>query len=272
MRKTFVIVASVMALTACAVTPTSNPTNYGVPVMNRTAPERMIDEGIEHTILRNLPNIPSINQLPNHNLRVAVDSFRREVLLTGEVPSEAIKKDIENTVYSMSDVQRVYNDITIDTPRNQGHTLHEQFVKTKLLAKITAKRFVSPSQYKLIVRNNKLYLMGNLTQTQQNQLIDIIKQTQGIDHITLLSNLVVEGRTITNTGYTGTSIYNPTTTNNSVPYANTAPYAYTTPYVHDQTTPYSYTNTNTQSNQNRVNTNTAISPYVQLYQNDRLAP
>lgn len=184
------ITALSSALMACSSAPTSNAVNYGVPFVNRTLPERMIDEGIEHTVLRNLPNVAGMEQVSDHQMRMAVDSFRREVLLTGEVPNPAISQNISTMISSMKDVTKIYNYLNVGVPKTQAHTLQDSVLKSRILARLVTDRSIKSSQYKLVVRDSTVYVMGYLTQEQQDRIMNAIRQTPGIGQVVLLSNLV----------------------------------------------------------------------------------
>lgn len=175
------IVCAVALLTACTTKNTSQSGYYGVPAMYRTIPERISDEAIERTSYKNLPNISGVS---DHNVRIAVDSFRREVILTGEVPSEQIRQDVANMIASINDVKKVHDHLIISaTPKAQSHTLHENYLKSKIIAKIVSAGSIKSSQYKLVVRNNMAYLLGFLTAEQEQIILNAIQSTQGMEGI-----------------------------------------------------------------------------------------
>lgn len=181
-------------MTACTTAPTTNAVNYGVSALNRTLPERMTDEGIERTIIKNLPNVAGLENMDNRTLRVIADSFRGEVLLTGEVPSEAVKTNIENMVKSMKDVSRVYNYLHVSNiPKSPSHTTHENFLKSKIRAKIVANGTATSPQYKLALRSDVVYLMGYLNPTQQASIVEAVDSTMGIQKLVLLATLLDDG-------------------------------------------------------------------------------
>lgn len=197
MKTLSVMTASAAVLgmvTACTTAPTTNAVNYGVSALNRTLPERMIDEGIEHNIIKNLPNVAGLENMDDRTLRVIVDSFRGEVLLTGEVPSEAIKNNIENMAKSMREVSQVHNYLQIlPSPKSPSHTTHENFLKSKIRAKIIANRTATSPQYKLALRSDVVYLMGHVSPAQQNSIVDAINATMGIQKLVLLATLLDDG-------------------------------------------------------------------------------
>ncbi len=188
MKKVFavsMIAVMSMGLAACA---TSGADSVGADAMGRTIPERISDKSIELTARRNLATIPGISE---NNVRIAIDSYRRDVLLTGEVPSEQIKVEIGRTIESMKDVNKVFNYLTVtETPKSQSHTVHENYLRSKINARLLTNRDIKSSQYKVIVRDRTAYVMGYLTPEQQTYILDAIQATPGMAMAVTLTTLV----------------------------------------------------------------------------------
>lgn len=185
------LIVPAMLLSACATQNANSNNNsgyYGVPVMYRTLPEAISDEAIERTSHKNLTNVHGVSE---NSVRIGIDSFRREVLLTGEVPSEQVKTDVANMISSIHDVKKVYNYLTVTaTPKAQSHTLHENYLKSKIIAKILGTGGVHPSQYKLVVRDNMAYLLGFLTAQQEQTIINTIASVQGMEGVRMLTTRI----------------------------------------------------------------------------------
>lgn len=185
------LIVPAMLLSACATQNANSNNNsgyYGVPVMYRTLPEAISDEAIERTSHKNLTNVHGVSE---NSVRIGIDSFRREVLLTGEVPSEQVKTDVANMISSIHDVKKVYNYLTVTaTPKAQSHTLHENYLKSKIIAKILGTGGVHPSQYKLVVRDNMVYLLGFLTAQQEQTIINTIASVQGMKGVRVLTTRI----------------------------------------------------------------------------------
>lgn len=241
----------------------------------------MIDEGIEHTVLRNLPNVAGMENIQNHQMRMAVDSFRREVLLTGEVPNQMISQNIYGMIDSMHDVNKIYNYLTIGAPKTQAHTLQDNVLKSRILARLVTDRSIKSSQYKLVVRDGTVYVMGYLTLEQQNRIMDAIRQTPSVGQVVLLSNLVTYIDTnntpspYVNTNLNSTNYVNSGLANNNFNngYGNNLPnntnnygnYGNNTLPVNSSTVNNSPYYNPTPYNQNPNNTAQPTSSYVQLY-------
>lgn len=191
-----------MVLGVCPALGASNEINqnFGVYEMGRSIPERISDESIELTARKNLTRIDGVNE---KSVRVAIDSFRREVLVTGEVPNQTIKANIESMLKSMKDVTAVYNYLTIaDTPKSQSHTVHEGYLKSKIIARLIINKGIKASQYKIVVRDRTAYIMGHMTPEQQSYVLDAIQSTSGMASAVTLTTLVNGDASVINTAST----------------------------------------------------------------------
>ena len=184
----------VMLLTSIAATgcttnylPNSTEGTYGVPMTERTIPQRLLDRSIEHTVKI---NVYGLQENLQQTSRMSIDSFNSEVLLTGEVPTEAIKAEIEKVVSSMPDVRHVYNELNVSASRGYSSTVHDGYITSKLLAKVASSNGVKASQIKAVTNDGVVYIMGRMTPTQQSHLIDIANNTVGITELVLLTTVV----------------------------------------------------------------------------------
>lgn len=181
--------AASIAMTGCTTNYLTNSTEgtYGVPVTERTIPQRLLDRSIEHTAKI---NVYGLQENLQQNSRMSIDSFNSEVLLTGEVPSETLKTQVEKVISSMPDVRAVYNELNVGVARGYSSTVQDGYITSKLVAKAAANDGVKASQIKAVSNNGVVYLMGRLTPTQQSHLIDIANDTVGVTELVLLTTVV----------------------------------------------------------------------------------
>ena len=181
--------AASIAMTGCTTNYLTNSTDgtYGVPVTERTIPQRLLDRSIEHTAKINVYGLQeNLQQIS----RMSIDSFNSEVLLTGEVPTETLKTQVEKVISSMPDVRAVYNELNVGVARGYSSTVQDGYITSKLVAKAAANDGVKASQIKAVSNNGVVYLMGRLTPTQQSHLIDIANGTVGVTELVLLTTVV----------------------------------------------------------------------------------
>ena len=183
-----ILISSVIA-TGCTTNYLTNSTegNYGVPMTERTIPQRLLDRSIEHTVKI---NVYGLQENLQQTSRMSIDSFNSTVLLTGEVPTEAVKEEISKVVGSMPDVRQVYNELTVGASKGYSQTVHDGYITSKLMAKTATANGVKASQIKAVTNNGVVYIMGRMTPTQQSHLIDIANSTVGITELVLLTTVV----------------------------------------------------------------------------------
>ncbi|MBB3107875.1 osmotically-inducible protein OsmY [Psychrobacter luti] len=182
------LLTSIVA-TGCTTNYLTNSTEgtYGVPMTERTIPQRLLDRSIEHTVKI---NVYGLQENLQQTSRMSIDSFNSEVLLTGEVPTEAIKAEVEKVVSSMPDVRHVYNELNVSASKGYSSTVHDGYITSKLLAKVASSNGVKASQIKAVTNDGVVYIMGRMTPTQQSHLIDIANNTVGITELVLLTTVV----------------------------------------------------------------------------------
>ncbi len=183
-----VLMAGVIS-TGCTTNYLTNSTEgtYGVPMTERTIPQRLLDRSIEHTAKI---NVYGLREDLQQTSRMGIDSFNSEVLLTGEVPTEAIKAEVAKVVSSMPDVRRVYNELDVSASKGYSSTVHDGYITSKLLAKIATSDGIKASQIKAVTNNGMVYIMGRMTPTQQSHLVDIANSTVGVTELVLLTTVV----------------------------------------------------------------------------------
>ena len=184
-----IMLAACVVSTGCATNYLTNSTEgtYGVPMTERTIPQRLLDRSIEHTAKINVYGLKEDLQQTS---RMGIDSFNSEVLLTGEVPTETLKAEVEKVVSSMPDVRRVYNEMEVSASKGYSSTVHDGYITSKLMAKVAASDGVKASQLKAVTDNGVVYIMGRMTPTQQSHLIDIANSTVGVTELVLLTTIV----------------------------------------------------------------------------------
>ena len=183
------ITLSAIVSTGCTTNYLTNSTEgtYGVPVTERTIPQRLLDRSIEHTAKI---NAYALKQNLQETSRMSIDSFYSEVLLSGEVPTEAIKAQVEQVIRSMPDVRHVYNELSVGVARGYSSTVQDNYINSKLIAKALTNNNIKSSQVKTVTNNGVVYVMGRMTPTQQSLVIDVANDTAGVTELVLLTKLV----------------------------------------------------------------------------------
>ena len=126
-------------------------------------------------------------------LDVEVTVFEGEVLLTGAVPNVEVLEKIMTAVWSVDGVRKVYNYVRIDETPNLTETTEDAVIATQIKTKMTLTAGINASNYKLIVENGIVYLLGICSGEEEYQNVRaILMTTDGVEKITFLTRMPIE--------------------------------------------------------------------------------
>jgi osmotically-inducible protein OsmY len=140
----------------------------------RTSGSQLEDRGID------LRATNRIDDKHGERVHVNVTSYNRHVLLTGEVPDEAMRAEVEAIVRGVPNVLGVTNDLQIagksSTASRSNDTLITSKVKTRM---IDANKF-NPFQVKVVTEAAVVYLLGIVTEQEAADAVEIARTTSGV--------------------------------------------------------------------------------------------
>lgn len=241
------IVAVAMAMAGCA---TQSPTMDKLAAAQKSVSSKMTDLSLEREIKSQLAAMPELA-----NARVMVDVFRGYVLLTGEVPSEAVGVAALKVVDAVVGAGRWEQHLSVTPAKLTSHTLHEKYLRTKVLHHMR-QIGVDTKENELVVRNDVVYLMGEPNAQKRSAMINMLNQMGGIKDYADVD--VAPKRTVVA----------PQNTNATHVQATAQPSAYSQNQYAGQPAYNAYSQNNA-ANQSYYYTNTSVPPstYGQNYNN-----
>jgi osmotically-inducible protein OsmY len=114
---------------------------------------------------------------------INVTSFNRQVLLTGEAPTEALKQDAERAAATTSEVKSVINEMTIGPPTSFSQRSNDSYLTSVVKSRfVTAQKF-NPIHVKVITEAGTVYLMGMVTKREADDATQIARTTSGVKRV-----------------------------------------------------------------------------------------
>jgi osmotically-inducible protein OsmY len=117
------------------------------------------------------------------SVHVSVTSFNRWALLTGEVPTEEIRKDLGALVLSVPNVRNVANELTIAGVTSFGSRSNDAILTTKVKSRLVNVKGVSSNHVKIVTENGVVYMMGLLTHKEAEAATDTTATTSGVQRV-----------------------------------------------------------------------------------------
>ena len=124
---------------------------------------------------------------------VEVTVFEGNVLLTGTVPNGDVLNDIMTATWSVPGVRKVYNYVRVDEAPKMVDTATEAAKAAQIKAKLSLTAGINSANYKLVLENGTVYLMGICAgEAEYERVTSVLKTTDGVDKIVYLMRQPIE--------------------------------------------------------------------------------
>ena len=126
------------------------------------------------------------------DVHINVNSFNRQVLLTGEVKDEAMKAAVEKEVRAIPGVASVANELTIAGPATYTARAADSLITTKVKASLVDMKTISATSFKVITERGVVYLMGRVTQREAQVASDVARGVAGVNKVVKIFEYISE--------------------------------------------------------------------------------
>lgn len=179
--------AALSTLTACApVVLGGAAVGAMVAVDRRTSGAQIEDESIE------LRAASRLRGAFGDRAHINVTSYNRQVLLTGEVPSEQGKQQAEQIVSRVENVKGTVNELAVMPPTSLMQRSSDTLVTGKVKASIVDDRNLSVSAFKVVTERGTVYLMGLVTQREADRATQIARHIDGVQRVVRVFEIISE--------------------------------------------------------------------------------
>jgi osmotically-inducible protein OsmY len=110
-------------------------------------------------------------------------SYNLNVLVTGQVPNEDVKKQVEETVRAIPSVKNVTNEIVVAGNASLASRGSDALVTSNVKARFIGNGKVSPNHVKVFTESGVVYLLGIVTQAEGEAAADIARNTSGVSRV-----------------------------------------------------------------------------------------
>jgi osmotically-inducible protein OsmY len=135
------------------------------------------DEGIE------LRATNRVEERFKKTVHVNVTSYNRNVLLTGEVPNQAAKGEIERIAAGAGTVRSVTNELQVIDATSLGSRANDATITGKVKARFVDAAKFSALMVKVVTENSVVYLMGIVTEAEANAAVELARTTSGVKKV-----------------------------------------------------------------------------------------
>lgn len=114
---------------------------------------------------------------------VNVTSYNRLVLLTGEVPTEADRTNLEQSIARIDNVKSVVNELAAMTASSLSNRSNDALVTSKVKATLVDAGDISANAFKVLTERGTVYLMGRVTEREAERASDLARSISGVQKV-----------------------------------------------------------------------------------------
>jgi len=113
------------------------------------------------------------------------------VLLTGQAPTEEMKKAIEAAVKAIPEVATVVNELAVGGNSSMSSRGSDSIITSNVKTRMVGNGKFSTNHVKVVTEDGVVYLMGMLTQAEGDAAVEIARSTSGVQRVVKAFEYVV---------------------------------------------------------------------------------
>ena len=175
------------ALSGCAPLILGGAAVGALVTMDRRTPGAQLDdETIE------LRGASRLREALGERVHVNINSYNRQVLLTGEVPNEAAKQTAEQVVSRVDNVKGIVNELAVMSSTTLAQRSSDTLVTAKVRASLVDARDLYVSAFKVVTERGTVYLMGRVTQREADRATQMVRTIPGVQRVVRIFEIISE--------------------------------------------------------------------------------
>ena len=173
------------ALTGCVAAVATGVTSGALAVFDRRSfGTQTEDEGIEWKILGNVMN------KYGDKVHLNQTSYNRKVLLTGEVPDEQTRTEIERMASGLPNVTQVWNELQIGPTSSFQNRSNDAFITSKVKGRFVDGGKFRANLVKVVTEAGTVHLLGMVTRAEADAAIEIARTTAGVKKVVNVMEII----------------------------------------------------------------------------------
>ena len=152
----------------------------------RTSGAQLEDEGID------LRSANRIREALGDRAHVNINSYNRQVLLTGEVPTAQVKQNVEQIVSKVANVRSIVNEIAVLGNSTLGQRSSDSLLTAKVKAGLVDAKDLFAGAFKVVTERGTTYLMGRVSQREADRATEVARGVGGVQKVVRIFEIISE--------------------------------------------------------------------------------
>lgn len=149
----------------------------GAVVYDKRSMKTMLQD--QESAQRAMNRISAVRSL-RKDTHIVVATFNHVMLLAGQTTTQDQRDEAYQTVSSIPDVSRVFNEIVIQKPTSFWRRSKDSWITAKVKAALLAKKGLHSTEMKVVTENGVVYLMGIVSHKQADTASDVARRVSDV--------------------------------------------------------------------------------------------
>jgi|GEM_PF-33341 len=172
------LIAATLGVSACIPLAATGIALGAIAVVDRrTIGAQTEDQAIE------LKSVSELRRYVKDTTGIAVTSFNRRVLLTGQVETGADRQNAGAVIAGLANVRGVYNELDVKQQSSFTATATDTTLTTKVKTVLLRDRDVPGNSIKVKTEDNIVYLMGLVTNREAQMAAQLTSRVAGVQRV-----------------------------------------------------------------------------------------
>ena len=150
----------------------------------RTSGAYIEDQGIEAKAF------DRIGKQFRSTVHVNVTSYNRNILISGEVPDETAKAQIERIVANIQNVGKIHNELVIAGQSSLTSRSNDTLITSNVKMRFVGDKRFSSTSIKVVTENGSVYLMGIVNHAEAQAASEVASGSSGVSRVVELFEYV----------------------------------------------------------------------------------
>ena len=133
-----------------------------------------------------------IDDALGERVHINTTSYNRQLLLTGEVPSEQDKQLAEKAVSGVENLRNVVNELAVLGKSTLAQRSSDTLVTSRVKANLIDAKDLFANAFKVTTERGTVYLMGRVTQREANRATEVVSGTSGVQRLVRILEIISE--------------------------------------------------------------------------------
>ncbi|WP_404398334.1 division/outer membrane stress-associated lipid-binding lipoprotein [Idiomarina loihiensis] len=174
-----VVFISLLSLQGCAaVAVGAAAVGISSATDTRTIGTQVDDQTIELKANAKLGNDEQLD-----DARVVAISYDTNVLLVGQVPSEALKRRAEDVIKDTNGLNKIFNQLRIGSKASAAVRAGDSWITSKIKLKFANNKSIDAANIKVVTENAEVFLLGHVSQAEADAAVEVARNVDGVERV-----------------------------------------------------------------------------------------